>query len=63
MCRMQRGGRVLRFHEKNFKMETFIVKEDLTHEVQKPGTAQVKPQDVCNGMKPPMKCSICFSRS
>ena len=53
--RMQRGGRVLRFRERDFKMETFIVNEDLTHEVQKPGKAQLKPQDVCNGMKPPMK--------
>ena len=53
--RMQRGGRVLRFRERDFNMETFIVNEDLTHEVQKPGKAQLKPQDVCNGMKPPMK--------
>lgn len=53
--RMQRGGRLLRFREKDFNMETFIVNENLTHEVQKPGKAQLKPQDVCNGMKPPMK--------
>ena len=52
---MQRGGRLLRFREKDFNMETFIVNEDLTHEVQKPGKAQLTPQDVCNGMKPPMK--------
>lgn len=44
-----------RFREKDFNMETFIVNENLTHEVQKPGKAQLKPQDVCNGMKPPMK--------
>ena len=57
--RMQRGGRVLRFYEKDFKMETFIVNEDLTHEIQTPGTPQVKPQEVCNGMKPPKFFSLC----
>ena len=51
---MQRGGRVFKFTEDDFKMDTYIINEDLTREYQKAGTAQTKPQDVCNRAKPPM---------
>ena len=55
---MQRGGRVLRCYEKDFKMETFIVNEDLTLEIQTQGSPQVMPKEVFNGMKPPKFFSL-----
>lgn len=51
---MQRGGRIFKFTEEEFKMITYIINEDLTYDYQKTGEAQLKPQDVCNRAKPPM---------
>lgn len=62
ICSMQRGGRIFKFTEEEFKMITYIINEDLTYDYQKTGEAQLKPQDVCNRAKPPMmQCasSVC----
>lgn len=50
---MQRGGRILKFTEGEFKMDTWIIQEDLTRDFQKPEDTPFKPQGVCNGSKPP----------
>ena len=52
---MQRGGRVFKFKEDNFKMDTYIINEDLTRTYQETGAAQIPAQDVCTRAKPPMK--------
>lgn len=51
--RMQRGGRMLKFTESEFKFESWIIQEDLTRDFQKPEEVHHSPQDVCNGSKPP----------
>ena len=51
--RMQRGGRILKFTEGDFKMDTWIIQEDLTRDFQKPEDTRFKAQGVCNGSKPP----------
>ena len=51
---MQRGGRVFKFTEDDFKMDTYIINEDLTREYQQKSIPQIPPQNVCNGAKPPM---------
>lgn len=53
ICRMQRGGRVLKFTESDFTMKSWIIQEDLTRDFQKPEDVHYTPQDVCNGSKPP----------
>ena len=56
---MQRGGRVFKFTEKDFKMETFIVNEDLSHEIQVEHEKECDQVDVCGGSSPP-KCIVCY---
>ena len=50
---MQRGGRILKFREEDFKMDTWIIQEDLTRQFQVAEETPFQPQDVCNGSKPP----------
>lgn len=51
---MQRGGRVFKFTEDDFKMDTYIINEDLTREYQQKSIPQIPPQEVCDHAKPPM---------
>ena len=51
---MQRGGRVFKFKEEDFKMWTYIINEDLTREYQEKSIPQIPAQDVCNRSNPPM---------
>lgn len=59
LCRMQRGGRMLKFVEEDFKMSTYIVNEDGTREIQTEHASESDQVDVCGGSKPP-KWIVCF---
>ena len=54
MYSQQRGGRVFKFKEDDFKMWTYIINEDLTREYQVKSEPQIPPQDVCTRAKPPV---------
>lgn len=50
---------MLKFVEEDFKMSTYIVNEDGTHEVQTESVSESDQVDVCGGSEPP-KYFVCF---
>ena len=53
---------MLKFEEDDFKMSTYIVNEDGTHEIQTEHAPESDQVDVCGGSEPP-KWIVCFSHS
>ena len=50
---------MLKFVEEDFKMTTYVVNEDGTHEIQTEHASESDQVDVCGGSKPP-KWIVCF---
>lgn len=50
---------MLKFVEEDFKMTTYVVNEDGTHEIQTEQASESDQVDVCGGSKPP-KWVVCF---